>query len=125
MFRSSSFFHAVALPYELLTRHPVWEDHCARMVRELPGIEDVFENEYGGFCTTFSRSQDRFDLNELSAGLGERFETMGVALKFYACVGSNHTTLDALRDIETELPKHDVVVLAAPFVLWPLRPRSR
>ena len=31
---------------------------------------------YGGFCTTFSRSQDRFNLDELSAGLGERFETM-------------------------------------------------
>ena len=40
------------------------------------GIVDVFEAPYGGFCTTFSRSQDRFDLAELSAGLGERFETM-------------------------------------------------
>ena len=27
------------------------------------GIVDVFEAPYGGFCTTFSRSQDRFDLN--------------------------------------------------------------
>ena len=60
--------------------------------RGFTGIADVFEAPYGGFCTTFSRSQDRFDLNELSAGLGERFETMGVALKFYSCVGSNHTT---------------------------------
>ncbi len=34
------------------------------------GIVDVFEAPYGGFCTTFSRSQDRFNLNELSAGLG-------------------------------------------------------
>ena len=32
------------------------------------------------------------------AGLGERWETMGIALKFYSCVGSNHTTLDAIRD---------------------------
>jgi 2-methylcitrate dehydratase PrpD len=61
------------------------------------GIEDVFESKYGGFCTTFSRSQDRFDLAELTAGLGEVWQTMGVALKFYACVASNHTTLDALR----------------------------
>ena len=38
---------------------------------------------------------DRFELDELTAGLGERWETMGVALKFYSCVGSNHTTLDA------------------------------
>ncbi len=34
-----------------------------------------------------------------TAGLGERFETMRISLKFYSCVGSNHTTLDAIRDI--------------------------
>ena len=65
----------------------------------------MFEAPYGGFCTTFSRSQDRFDRNELSAGLGrERFETMGIALKLYSCVGSNHTTLDAIRDIAWRRP---------------------
>src|SRR4029077_13758156 len=68
------------------------------------GIVDVFEAPYGGFCTTFSRSQDRFNLEELSAGLGERFETMRISLKFYSCVGSNHTTLDAIRDIRTKRP---------------------
>jgi aconitate decarboxylase len=68
------------------------------------GIADVFESPYGGFCTTFSRSQDRFNLAELTAGLGERFETMGVALKFYSCVGSNHTTLDAIRNIAVRRP---------------------
>jgi len=72
--------------------------------RGFTGIVDVFEAPYGGFCTTFSRSQDRFDLGQLSAGLGERFETMRIALKFYACVGSNHTTLDALRDIRRRRP---------------------
>jgi aconitate decarboxylase len=61
------------------------------------GITDVFENRYGGFCTTFSRSQDRFNLSELTSGLGERFETMRIALKFYSCVGTNHTTLDSIR----------------------------
>ena len=66
------------------------------------GIENVFEAEYGGFCTTFSRSQDRFRLAELTAGLGTTWQTMGVALKFYACVGSNHTTLDALRALQAE-----------------------
>jgi aconitate decarboxylase len=68
------------------------------------GITNVFESEYGGFCTTFSRSHDRFNRNELTAGLGERFETMGVALKFYACVGSNHTTLDAVRMMQSRHP---------------------
>jgi len=63
------------------------------------GIVDVLESEYGGFCTTFSRSNDRFRLVELTAGLGETWQTMGVALKFYACAASNHTTLDALREL--------------------------
>ena len=34
------------------------------------GIVNVLESEYGGFCTTFSRSNDRFNLKELTAGLG-------------------------------------------------------
>jgi 2-methylcitrate dehydratase PrpD len=68
------------------------------------GIPDVLESEYGGFCTTFSRSQDRFRLPELTAGFGEVWQTMGVALKFYSCVGSNHTTLDALRELQAERP---------------------
>ena len=29
---------------------------------------------------------------------------MGVALKFYSCVGSNHTTLDAIRAMQEEHP---------------------
>ncbi len=68
------------------------------------GIVDVLENPYGGFCTTFSRSTDRFNLEELVAGLGQTWQTFGVALKFYSCVGSNHTTLDALRSINEERP---------------------
>src|SRR5271163_1586681 len=47
------------------------------------GIVDVFEAPYGGFCTTFSRSPDRFDLAQLSSGLGDRFETMRLSVKFY------------------------------------------
>ncbi len=68
------------------------------------GIVNVLESEYGGFCTTFSRSQDRFDLTELTAGFGTVWQTMGVALKFYSCVGSNHTTLDAIREMQAEKP---------------------
>src|SRR4051812_343612 len=72
--------------------------------RGYTGIRDVFESEYGGFCSTFSRSHDRYRLEALSAGLGERFETMQIALKFYSCVGSNHTTLDGIREIEARRP---------------------
>ena len=101
--------------------------------RGFTGIEDVFESEYGGFCTTFSRSRDRFDLGQLSAGLGEVWQTMGVALKFYACVGSNHTTLDALQEIRKKRP-FDVAQVerivvhgsqaTADHVGWKYEPRS-
>ena len=68
------------------------------------GITSVFESEYGGFCTTFSRSQDRFKIKELTAGLGSEWETFNTSLKFYSCVFSNHNALDALRVIQRERP---------------------
>jgi 2-methylcitrate dehydratase PrpD len=68
------------------------------------GIVNVLECEYGGFCTTFSRSTDRFNLQALIDGLGETWQTMGIALKFYSCVGSNHSTLDAIRLMQEERP---------------------
>lgn len=70
----------------------------------LTGIRNVFECEYGGFCTTFSRSTDRYKLPELTAGLGENWETMNISLKFYSCVFSGHTALDAIREIQAERP---------------------
>lgn len=97
------------------------------------GIIDVFEAPYGGFCTTFSRSQDRFDLSALSAGLGETFETMRISLKFYSCVGSNHTSLDAVRVIQARRPftldEMDKIVVygsqvTVDHVGWPYRPEG-
>jgi aconitate decarboxylase len=97
------------------------------------GIIDVFEVPYGGFCTTFSRSTDRFDLDALSADLGTRFETMRIALKFYSCVASNHTTLDAIRAIQARAPfgpdqLNRIVVHASQVsvdhVGWPYRPEG-
>jgi 2-methylcitrate dehydratase PrpD len=108
--------------------------YAALLAREgFTGILDVFEAPYGGFCTTFSRSQDRFNLAALSAGLGERFETMRVSLKFYSCVGSNHTTLDALADIRkrrafTADDIESIVVHASQVTLdhagWSYRPEG-
>jgi len=97
------------------------------------GIVDVFEAPYGGFCTTFSRSDDRFNLAALSAGLGERFETTRISLKFYSCVGSNHTTLDALTNIRKRHPFtagdiESIIVHASQVTLdhagWPYRPEG-
>ena len=97
------------------------------------GIVDIFEAPYGGFCTTFSRSTDRFNLAKLSEGLGQRFETMRVSLKFYSCVGSNHTTLDAIRDIRARLAfaldeLSKIVVhgsrVTVDHVGWPYKPQG-
>jgi 2-methylcitrate dehydratase PrpD len=97
------------------------------------GIVDVFEAPYGGFCTTFSRSKDRFNLAALSDGLGRRFETMRISLKFYSCVGSNHTTLDAISDIRRRHPFQpddiDSIIVHASQVTvdhagWPYRPEG-
>lgn len=101
--------------------------------RGYTGIQNVFESPYGGFCTTFSRSNDRFNLDELSAGLGERFETTRIALKFYSCVGSNHTTLDAIRDLQSahgfKLPDIEKIVVhgsqvTVDHVGWKYRPEG-
>src|SRR5258705_1751512 len=97
------------------------------------GITDVFENPYGGFCTTFSRSTDRFNRDELISGLGTRFETMRISLKFYSCVSTNHTALDAIRNMQQRRafgPKHiaKIVVRCSQATLehagWTYRPEG-
>ena len=97
------------------------------------GIADVFESPYGGFCTTFSRSNDRFDLDELSWELGRQWETRRISLKFYSCVGSNHTTLDAIRSMQAGTPfgPDDVAAIVVhgshvtvEHVGWPYEPQG-
>ena len=97
------------------------------------GIVDVFESPYGGFCSTFSRSNDRFNLDELSWELGRQWETMRISLKFYSCVGSNHTTLDAIRNMQNKTPfgADDVASIVVhgsqvtvEHVGWPYQPQG-
>lgn len=68
------------------------------------GIKNVFESEYGGFCTTFSREREWIKWEELTKGLGEHWETMYDSLKFYSAAASNHTTLDAIRIMRDRRP---------------------
>jgi len=97
------------------------------------GILDVFEAPYGGFCTTFSRSTDRFDLDQLSWELGKQWETLRISLKFYSCVGSNHTTLDAIRMMQAATPFgpddiEEIIVhgshVTVEHVGWPYEPQG-
>ncbi|MCG3772601.1 MAG: hypothetical protein JW384_03816 [Nitrosomonadaceae bacterium] len=66
------------------------------------GIENVFEEQFGGFCTTFTDSQETFDLDALTDGLGSRWETMRIGMKIYPCAGGIHTAISAVEKLMHE-----------------------
>lgn len=67
------------------------------------GIEDVFENKFGGFYNCFT--DDVYDVERTSGELGGRWELMGIGLKFYSTCRSKHTTIGALRKFRDEHPE--------------------
>jgi 2-methylcitrate dehydratase PrpD len=97
------------------------------------GITNLFESEYGGFCTTFTGGKGGFNFEELTRGLGKEFETLRASLKFYASAASTHTALDAVRQARLQKPfgPRDVekIVVHAPHrivthVGWKYRPQG-
>lgn len=66
------------------------------------GVEDVFEQKYGGYCTTFTQTPDQFDLGQLTDGLGDKWETMRISIKRHASVGTNLAALDAVEAMMRE-----------------------
>ncbi len=77
--------------------------YAALLARDgFTGIEDVFEARYGGFCTTFTHSEDGFDLKALSDGLGDHWETMQLEIKSYACAGSIQSSVNAIEQLMNE-----------------------
>jgi len=62
--------------------------------RGFTGPTAVLEYEDGGFCHAVS---DASNLELLTHGLGEDYVTAGVSLKPYACCGSTHSSIDAVR----------------------------
>ncbi len=68
----------------------------ALLAREgFTGIEDVFENPFGGFYHCFS--DKKYDKARIAGELGERWELEGIGLKFYSTCRSKHTTIGALQ----------------------------
>jgi len=67
------------------------------------GIEDVFENKFGGFYNCFT--DDVYDVERTSGELGTRWELMGIGLKFYSTCRSKHTTIGALRKFREDHPE--------------------
>jgi aconitate decarboxylase len=60
------------------------------------GIKQVFERPYGGFLATFGEGHDP-DPSQITAGLGERWETEVIAVKPYAAMAGLHAAIDAAR----------------------------
>ena len=68
------------------------------------GIEHIFEQRYGGWCSTLMGSLDVCDLPQLTDGLGTRFEVERIKMKSYACNGSIHASLEAIKTIQKRRP---------------------
>jgi 2-methylcitrate dehydratase PrpD len=66
--------------------------------RGFTGPHDVIEGEFG-FLRVFC---DEFNMAELTASLGERFLTMTIYMKRFACHGAAQGQLQALQELQAE-----------------------
>ena len=98
--------------------------------RGFTGINNVFEVNYGGYCSTLS---DDPKPELIDKGLGTVFETEKVGFKVYSCCGSCHTSVEAARRIVARRPVapdaiEKIRVLCSQATLlhvgWPYEPRS-
>lgn len=62
------------------------------------GIDQVFERDYGGFLSTFGEGHDP-DATQIDSELGERWETLSIAIKPYAAMAGLHASIDAARQL--------------------------
>jgi len=65
------------------------------------GIKRVFEREYGGFLSVFGEGHEP-DASQIDSDLGERWETLRIALKPYAAMGALHSSLDVILELGRE-----------------------
>ena len=87
-----------AMVKRLFVGHTAWAGLTGALLaqRGLTGIPTIFEAEYGGYLKAVS---DEIDLGALDVELGQRFDGAAVGYKLFACVGTNHTTLEALAGL--------------------------
>jgi 2-methylcitrate dehydratase PrpD len=119
--------------------HPGWAAHSAILASYLAGAGmtgpmTAFEGRYGLFRT--HGLPDDSDLEQLIAGLGERWETSRISIKPYPCCHFAHAFIDCalalrraglgLRDIarvECVVPEIELPLICEPFA-QKLRPDS-
>jgi 2-methylcitrate dehydratase PrpD len=71
------------------------------------GIKRVFEREYGGFLAVFGEGHNP-DPAQLTAQLGERWETSVIMVKSYAAMGGLHGAIDAARRLRGAVQPSDI-----------------
>jgi aconitate decarboxylase len=67
-------------------------------------VPNIFECEYGGFCSTFTGGRD-YRLDELVKDLGKAWYSSDLNFKMWACRVPIHPTLEALRSLRQQ---HDL-----------------
>lgn len=76
--------------------------------RGFTNVPNIFECEYGGFCSAFCGGQQVYDLGKLVGGLGEEWFTprvlFRVLFKMWACRVPIHPALEALRGLRRQHP---------------------
>jgi aconitate decarboxylase len=90
-----------AMVKRLFAGHTAWVGLTAALLAKagFTGIVGIFEAEYGGYLKAVS---DEITLDALTAELGTRYAGAEVGYKLFACVGTNHTTLEALSGLMRE-----------------------
>jgi aconitate decarboxylase len=71
------------------------------------GIKRVYEWEYGGFLSAFSAGngmQPPYVLDEISKGLGEKWQLEGINVKAYSAMAGTHATVDCMRELQERHP---------------------
>ena len=71
------------------------------------GIQDVFDVPYGGFLSCFSQGSQwpGGKVDEISKGLGTRWEVMNISVKFHACMAALHGTVDCISSLQRAHPE--------------------
>jgi aconitate decarboxylase len=78
--------------------HAAWSGVMSALLaaRGFLGIDDLLENDYGGYLSTFS---PKADVDLILAGLGEDWQLARVGFKPYSTNGSCHPTIDILLNM--------------------------
>src|SRR5579859_7288026 len=70
--------------------------------RGFTNVNNIFECDYGGFCSAFSGARDTYHLAELTRDLGTTWNTLHANFKMWACRVPIHPALEALREIRRQ-----------------------